>query len=484
MVWKCEGKKLDGMLAFDGKHESIEVSGERCPVCNLTRSEVSGMVFPDREDPDSQLGEKVPLWALAIPVLLLVMGGIGLGIQKWKGGATDNPMAQQVQASSDCPFPNCTVKIGAVNFRPTNSQSPSPSASSNDNNATTTTTQKPACADDATNQSSPNSTQRSPIDRQKFRQYLETELQKQFPAIKVELDDSLDFTQPTWVAAADEKIANKEWDIAFTVSPLVAATAKEQGYEFAYAANIRGQSSFTSAIFVRKDSNITSLGKITPEKVVALGNQSDLVGFYLPIYDLYGTKPKLKPNNSGAKIRSMVLCKEVDVGVSQVRSIKDNPNLTILSSNSVKAGGIYFSPKLTPTAKKILTTIFSATTTELQANAGFRQDAEPTAAEYERVKQVRLRAQEIIKTGAFLSSSDEIVGQIENIRHVNDREYSLGIRTQNDIQYRAIVPDSILQSLSSNPLVDLPRKTIKVVGVKADKSHVLTIGQKEQIVVQ
>ncbi len=482
MTWKCEGEKLDGTLAFYGKHALEEVSADRCPVCNLTRSEVCATGRNERIVTRYDEEPKFPLWTIAIPVVLLAMAGIGMAIQKLKGGGAvaSNPAMQPAQTPSGCPFPNCTIRIGAVNFRPKNTQSTTTGGNGTDNS----TAQKPACADDAATQSSPNNQQRSPIDREKFRAYLETELKKQFPAMRVELDDKLDFTQPEWVAAADEKIAKKEWDIAFTVSPLVAATAKEQGYEFAYAANVRGQSSFTSAIFVRKDSNITSLGKITSDKVVALGNQSDLVGFYLPIYDLYGTKPKLKPNNSGAKIRSMVLCKEVDVGVSQVRSLKDNPNLMILSSSSVRAGGIYFSPQLTPTAKKTLTTIFNATSPELQANAGFRQDTEPTASEYERVKQVRLRAQEIIKNGGFLSSSNQIIGQIENIRHVSDREYSIGIRTQNDTQYRAVVSDSIVRSLSGQPLVDLPRKKVKVIGVNVDKGNVLKIDRPEQIAVE
>jgi serine/threonine-protein kinase len=404
------------------------------------------------------------------------MGGVGFAIQKLKGGA--DPIGRATASAAGCPFPNCTIKIGAVNFRPTSNQSPALGTSGTD------TAEKPACADAAETQASPSSTPRVRIDREKFRAYLETELQKKYPALKVQLDDSLNFTQIDWIAVADKKLADKEWDIAFTVSPLVATTAKEQGYEFAYAANIRGQSLFTSAIFARKDSKITSLGKITPDKLVALGNQNDLVGFYLPIYDLHGTKPKILPNLSAAKIRSMVLCKQADVGVSQVRSIKDNPKLTLLSTNSVKAGGIYFSPKLTSDAKQILKTTFGAASEELKLNAGFREDAEPTIAEYERFKQVRLRAQEILKTGAFASgASDEIVGRVENIRRISDREYSVGIRTSTDRQYRAIVPDSILKSINSNPLVDLPQKTVKVVGVKADNNQVLTIGKKGQITV-
>jgi ABC transporter, phosphonate, periplasmic substrate-binding protein len=480
MDWQCEGRKIDGTLAFNGKHEPTDVSSDRCPVCYLTRSEVCDPGFKDREVTQDKKEPKIPAWAIAIPLVLLGMGGIGFAIQKLKGGDVGGGGA--IASSAGCPFPNCTIKIGAVNFRSTSTQSPSPSASGGDSTA-----EKPACPDAAETQASPSSTPRVKIDREKFRAYLETELKKKYPAVKVQLDDALNFTQQDWIAVADKKLADKEWDIAFTVSPLVANTAKEQGYEYAYAANIRGQSMFTSAIFARKDSNITSLGKITSDKLVALGNQNDLVGFYLPIYDLYGTKPKIVPNLASSKIRSMVLCKQADVGVSQVRSIKDNPKLTILSTNSVKAGGIYFSPNLTSEAKKILKTTFTATSPEIQTNAGFREDTEPTIAEYERFKQVRQRAQEIIKTGAFVrdtSDGNEIVGKIENIRHVSDREYSLGIRTQNDLQYRAIVPDSILQSLSSNPLVDLPQKTVKVVGVKADNNHVLTIGQKEQLIVQ
>jgi ABC transporter, phosphonate, periplasmic substrate-binding protein len=479
MDWQCAGRKIDGTLGFNGKHEPTVVSGERCPVCDLTRSEVCDPGFKEQEITRFNKEPKIPLWAIAIPLVLVGMGGIGFAIQKIKGGAA--PSGSAIASSAGCPFPNCTIKIGAVNFRPTtSSQSPSPGASGTD------TVEKPACADAAETQASPTSSPRVRIDREKFRAYLEAELQKKYPAVKVQLDDSLNFTQIDWIAVADKKLADKEWDIAFTVSPLVATTAKEQGYEFAYAANIRGQSLFTSAIFARKDSGITSLGKITPDKLVALGNQNDLVGFYLPIYDLYGTKPKIVPNLAAAKIRSMVLCKQADVGVSQVRSIKDNPKLTLLSTNSVKAGGIYFSPNLTSDAKRILKKTFAAASEEIQSNAGFREDTEPTIAEYERFKQVRLRAQEILKTGAFVSAtanSNEVVGRIENIRRVSDREYSVGIRTQNELQYRAIVPDNILKSLSSNPLVDLPQKTVKIVGVKADNNQVLTIGKKGQLTV-
>jgi hypothetical protein len=480
MDWQCAGRKIDGTLGFSGEHEPTVVSGERCPVCDLTRSEVCDPDFKQREITADNKERKIPVWAIAIPLVLVGMAGIGFAIQKIKGGAA--PGGSAIASSAGCPFPNCTIKIGAVNFRPTtSSQSPSPGASGTD------TAEKPACADAVETQASPTSSPRVRIDREKFRAYLESELQKKYPAIKVQLDDSLNFTQIDWIAVADKKLADKEWDIAFTVSPLVATTAKEQGYEFAYAANIRGQSLFTSAIFTRKDSKITSLGKITGNKLVALGNQNDLVGFYLPIYDLYGTKPKIVPNLASAKIRSMVLCKQADVGVSQVRSIKDNPKLTILSTNSVKAGGIYFSPNLTSAAKKVLKTTFTAASEDLKSNAGFREDTEPTIAEYERFKQVRLRAQEILKTGAFVrhnGTSEEIVGRIENIRHVSDREYSVGIRTQNDLQYRAIVPDNILKSLSSNPLVDLPQKNVKIVGVKADNNQVLTIGKKGQLIVE
>jgi ABC transporter, phosphonate, periplasmic substrate-binding protein len=178
----------------------------------------------------------------------------------------------------------------------------------------------------------------------------------------------------------EEKIKGKEWDIAFTGSPLLALSAREQGYQFAFAPKGRGEFPFETSIFVRRDSSIKALGDLTANKVIALGAKEklNLVGFYMPVYDLYGTNPRMKHVDRLSKIPNMVLCKEVDAGVALSRLVKQNPNFTVLSNASIKRGGIYFSPNLSADAQKLLKKKISNAPSDIQVAAGYdTQGKEP-----------------------------------------------------------------------------------------------------------
>ncbi len=501
MAWQCEGKLQNGTPSQFGQHALQIVSGNACPMCRLTQSEVQG------SNTSKQFflgGKRITPWMFIVPVGL-VSTAVGAfivrqSIDKTIPTSSVDDGRTVPSISGDCPFPNCTLKIGSISSRPINSGS---NAISSENSSNFTKT--PTCADaklaqDRSSSSSssasnlvvtsPNSDRRG--DREPLRQYLEEQLKKQFPSIQVRLDRTIDATQPNWIADADRKIKNKEWDIAFTFSPLVAGSAKEQNYEFGFARkNSRGDSSFNSSIFVRKDSPIVSLKDITADKTIALGNANDLVGFYLPVYDLYGTTPKIKPNNNMRNIRNMVLCKEVDIGVGSTQSIKENPQLTILTSRSVKSGGIYLSPQLSVEARKIVKDLLSNAPVDIQDSAGYMQDSEPTPSEYDRVQQIKARAREIIDNGSFSinlavasnTPSKGIVGQVENIRHINKQEYSMAISTDKSVHYQVLIPDEIMQSLSKEPIL-LIKQRVEIIDIKADENHVLKIAQKEQIVLK
>jgi ABC-type phosphate/phosphonate transport system substrate-binding protein len=493
VTWKCKGTRSDGTPAEAGEHDVKDVYGEMCPLCDLTEADVKGFT-------GGGSGSKFKPWMVAVPLTLLGLAGAGYAIQKNMAGsppiATKDPgkpggstgtTGTTGTNSQACPFNNCTLKIGLVRRRRANSGSGG--SSSGD------AAKQPACEDaklaqaqSAATGATPSDPNASRFDREPLRQYLEIELKKQYPSVKVEIDESIDPTQKDWVAAVDNKLKNKEWDIAFT-SPLTAVTAKAQGYEFAFSPDFMGQSSSDSSIFARKDSRIASLKDITADKVVALGNQNDLVGYYMPVYDLYGTKPTYKTGNRSSKIMEMVLCKQADVGAGRTQLVKDNPNLTILTSRSLKAGAVYLSPQLSVDTRKKIQDLFTQAPAEVQKKAGYSQGTEPTNAQYGEIVRIKERAAELIgKEGSGISSSTagsgrEIAGQIENVRRISGQEYSMAVKSNNE-SFQVFVPNSILEKLDSNPVLNLPKKLAKLHNVKPDDKNKLQVTEETQITVE
>jgi serine/threonine protein kinase len=360
-----------------------------------------------------------------------------------------------------CPFDNCTLKLGGVEMPPAPvnlQQAPNP-----------------LCKDDSPQSSS----KPLRINREPLRQYLENELRKKYSSVQVKLDNALNFSQTDWVTNSNHQIKNKNWDIAFTLSPLLSLAARDRGYEFAFASNIRGQPSFSSSIYVRKDSDISSLKDINSSKKIALGNRNDLIGFYQPIYLLYGTSPSIESNYTFPTIRSMVLCKRVDIGVGPTQGIQEDPKLTILATSSVSVGGVYFSPQLPFETRKILKNLLENAPVSIRNDAAYMQGAEPTNADYEKVKLLKDRAQEIIGI-----NKGEIIGVVTNVSRANKQEYSMTIETQNEVSYQAFVPVSVMKDLSDKPLSDLLMKQIKIVDVRPDNMRRLMVQQKKQAILR
>lgn len=360
-------------------------------------------------------------------------------------------------SSEACPFKNCTLKIGGLATAQLRGRLQTP---------------KRLCKDDVVQSLS----QPLQINREPLRRYLETSLRQRFPSVQVKLDDTLNFSQRNWTVEASDKVKNKDWDIAFTLSPLVATVAKDQGYKFAFASNLGGQTNFSSSIYVRKKSDIVSLNNINSSKKIALGNRKDLVGFYQPIYLLYGTNPSIESNYNFSKIRSLVLCRRVDIGVGPTQSIQQDPTLTILATSTVSVGGIYFSPQLRTETQDLLKALLTKAPERIRDAAAYTQSAEPSSADYEKLKQIMARAQEIVQV-----SQGEIVGVIKNVSRFSNRDYAMTVETQDRLSYQVLVPASVMRRVSNRPLSDLLAKQVQINKVKPDGQRRLVISQKAQI---
>lgn len=100
------------------------------------------------------------------------------------------------------------------------------------------------------------------------------------------VDLAIDGDQNLAYQEAKNRIAKKQWDIAFTLSPIVSVAAKDNGYRFAALMFPENPPYYQSALYVRADSPIQSLNDITPSTVIALGGFNSASSFYMPVYDL------------------------------------------------------------------------------------------------------------------------------------------------------------------------------------------------------
>ena len=114
---------------------------------------------------------------------------------------------------------------------------------------------------------------------------------------------------------ARSRIVNKEWDIAFTLSPMNSLAAKDNGYLYVARMFPSQPSFYQSALFVSsKNNNIKSLKDIKPTTTIALGEITSASSFFMPAYDLYGKTLTIKKGNRGPDIIKMVKNGDAEIG--------------------------------------------------------------------------------------------------------------------------------------------------------------------------
>lgn len=155
---------------------------------------------------------------------------------------------------------------------------------------------------------------------------------------------------------AERRIASKEWDIAFTLSPVISVAAKDNGYIFA-ARMFPSSKTYQSALFVKADSAIKSIDDIKPTTTIALGAINSASSFYMPSYDLYGKRAILDIGHRGSEILKLVKTGKADVGSAALGdTIKaTDANIRLIhQSRDIPSSGIYLSSKLSESDRQTL----------------------------------------------------------------------------------------------------------------------------------
>lgn len=286
-------------------------------------------------------------------------------------------------------------------------------------------------------------------------------LQKQLN-YKVEIDRDTPYLQNS------QRIASKEWDIAFTRSPIFSIVAEDNKY-FGIATMYPNRSPYyRAALYVRADSDIQSVADINSNTTIALGSPESAPTFHLPIYTLYGKSLRIGTGYSPTETRKLVKSGQVDIASSRYDLVKDDSQLRIIHiSKAIPGAGVYLSPKLSNNDRKRISEILLNAPVEIRTKANYGVGKIP---DYGELRKIISRTESILSCPEFKLSSlsfDKTVnvfckeqnqqkgiiqGQVTEYTVSTSENIEFKVVTSANEVYRVIVSRQTLNQIPINPI--------------------------------
>lgn len=299
------------------------------------------------------------------------------------------------------------------------------------------------------------------------------------------VDLAIDGDQNLPYQEAKNRIAKKEWDIAFTLSPIISVAAKDNGYRFAALMFPENPPYYQSALYVRADSPIQSLNDITPSTVIALGGFNSASSFYMPVYDLYGKTLTVDMGHRGQEIREMVRTRKADLGAGALGdTVKNDPDIRIIHlSRDIPGSGVYLSPELSESDTKAIQKVLLNAPKHLQKQANYGAGLEPN---YTAFMEIIQRTEEVLGCSDFrknpvtffcatasgtvptrvINTGTAVRGRVNGWKRPNADTVWLTLIGQDNRVYRVVVSPQILNQVpGAANVLELQNKEIKVMGV-------------------
>jgi ABC-type phosphate/phosphonate transport system substrate-binding protein len=287
---------------------------------------------------------------------------------------------------------------------------------------------------------------------------------------------------------ARSRIVNKEWDIAFTLSPMNSLAAKDNGYLYV-ARMFPGQPSFyQSALFVSsKNNNLKSLEDIKPTTTIALGEITSASSFFMPAYDLYGKTLTVKKGNRGPDIIKMVKNGDAEIGAGAFGdTIKnDTAEIRIISiSRNIPGASVYLSPKLLEQDRNSISKALALAPQDIQKKANYIIEEEP---DYSSFLGIARRVEEILQCSDFdknpvnffcpepsnpnkstktVLSKTTFTGKVNGYQNYSRDFIWLNVETPDGKIYRVVITPTLLNQIpnAGSPL-NMKNKKIEMTNV-------------------
>lgn len=148
--------------------------------------------------------------------------------------------------------------------------------------------------------------------------------------LRDQLGSQVEIDKDTPFQKISARIARKDWDIAFTRSPIFSIAAEDNRYIGVAIMFPNQPRYYQAALYVRFDSPIQSIADINSTTTIALGNPESAPTFHMPIYALYGKSLRVGTGYRPREVVEIVKAGKVDVGAGRYAAVKDDPALRII----------------------------------------------------------------------------------------------------------------------------------------------------------
>lgn len=190
-----------------------------------------------------------------------------------------------------------------------------------------------------------------------------------------------------------DRLDRKDWDIAFTGSPVLSIAAEDNNYTGVAVMYPDQPLYYRAALYVRANSTIKSIADIQPNTTIALGSSASAPTFLIPIYALYGKTLKIGRGYHPREAINLVKTGKIDIGAGRYTTIKDNPALRVIYiSKPIPGVGVYLSPRLLNLDRELIRIAMLDANSEIKAKAQYTAGRIPN---YSELRKIVARAEEV-----------------------------------------------------------------------------------------
>ncbi|MEA5604698.1 PhnD/SsuA/transferrin family substrate-binding protein [Nostoc sp. UHCC 0252] len=302
--------------------------------------------------------------------------------------------------------------------------------------------------------------------------------------IVIDGDESISYEE------ARKRMINKEWDIAFTLSPILSVAAKNNDYHFAARMFPNNPPYYQATLFTKSTSSIQSLNDLKSTNTIALGDFNSASSFYVPAYDLFGKSLRVDMGHRGKDIKDLVKTGKADVGAAAYEAVTNDKDLKIIHlSKQIPGANVYLSPKLSESDRQIITKVLFNAPDNIRKQANYGGGEE---SDYSQLIKISQRTEEILRCANFQqnpvnfycsdssqnqksnnsNNTSEILGRINGWSRQNNEIESFKLSGKDNTVYQIIVPRKILNQISgaSNPIA-LQGKEVKIINIAPQKAQ-------------
>ncbi|MBF2085317.1 PhnD/SsuA/transferrin family substrate-binding protein [Thermoleptolyngbya sp. C42_A2020_037] len=181
---------------------------------------------------------------------------------------------------------------------------------------------------------------------------------------------------------AVEQLQRQAWSLAFAPPGLAAIALSRAQYLPLFP--LEGVNNLSSVLVVRDDSPIQDLSDVN-KRIVALGQPGSATGYYVPLYELYGTTPsEVRIASTPATVMEWLANQEADLGaLARDEFDRLRPQFSpatfriVRASRRIPSGSVLISPAIDRNQQAVIQKAMSEVLPTIAQQVGYIPNAAP-----------------------------------------------------------------------------------------------------------